>query len=229
MSARRRWDIPGLGPVAARLLLALLAIDGLFVVLHATHVRYDAPGSGLWLLSRDRGFPELFQYAKEAAIVALLGSLAVGGRSLIYGAWAALVVYLLLDDSLEIHETGGDAIAEGLGLGSVAGIEAKDLGQIGVSAVAGLVLLTLIATAHRRDRSMQARELSWRLLVAIGLLAFFGIATDVIDAIDLFGIVEDGGEMVVVSAIVALVVDHRIRVAGSTRAGSQNFFPEPVE
>lgn len=193
--------------LAIRVLFVILTIDLGFLILHATHVRFDVPDSELWLISRDRGFPELFQYLKEASIVALTVQLFRARGSLVYLAWAVAFTYLLLDDSLEIHETVGDWVAEGLGFGTILGIEARDLGQVLVSASAGAVLLGFAAVATLRDRS-PARALSAQLGLIIVALAFFGVVTDVIDAIDLFGIVEDGGEMAAMSFAVGATVNH---------------------
>ncbi|MGI9595868.1 MAG: hypothetical protein ACR2QK_06895 [Acidimicrobiales bacterium] len=200
-----RWAI---GRRSLRLLVVLMAVDACFIVLHSTHVRYDVPGSGLWLISRDRGYPELFQYGKEATIVALLVALAARFRAPLYPAWAAVFTYLLIDDSAEVHETAGEALGEWLGIGTRFGIEQRDLGQILVSGMAGAVLLGSVGLAYLNDRS-PARRLSIQLLVLVVGLAFFGIVTDVIDAIDLFGLVEDGGEMFMLTLMLVAVFEHR--------------------
>ncbi len=204
-----RWRPTG---ASLRLCLVLLALDLGFIVLHGTHVRYDVPGSGLWLLSRDQGFPELFQYLKEGAVIWLLVDLVRRHGGALYAAWAAVFAYLLIDDSLRVHERAGEALGSALNLGSRFGIDQRDLGQIIVSALAATVLLGLIWLAFGRDRS-SARLLTAQLLVLSAALGFFGVVADSIDAIDLFGVVEDGGEMATVSLMVVAVVDHRRRVS----------------
>ena len=195
-----------------RLLLALLVVDAAFLTIHAAHVRFDTPGSGLWLISRDRGFPEIFQYLKEGSVVAITAWLYRSRRSPVYLAWSLVFCYLLLDDSLRIHEVTGEWLADGLNLKAVAGIDARDLGQVAVSAAAGTVLLGLAVLATIRDRS-PARALTVGLGLSVVGLAVFGVVTDVIDAIDLFGLVEDGGEMVVMSYAAAFTVHHARTVA----------------
>lgn len=198
-----------------QILFVILVIDFVFLVIHATHVRYDVPNSGLWLISRDRGFPELFQYVKEATIIALTLMLFRVRGSVVYLAWAVAFLYLLLDDSMEIHETVGEWLAEWFGFGTTLGVEARDLGQVLVSATAGTVLLGFAAVATLRDRS-SARDLSLQLGVIIVALAFFGVVTDVIDAIDFFGVVEDGGEMAAMSVAVGATVHHYRSTGGRT-------------
>lgn len=195
---------------ALRLLMILVAIDLLFLVIHASHVRFDVPGSGRWLISRDRGFPEIFQYLKAAAAAGFLVRCFVANRSPVCLAWSAIFTYLLLDDALEVHETAGEALADALGLNSPLGIEGRDFGQILVSAAAGCVVLALVIWTARKDRAT-AVELSIPLLLALGALAFFGIVADVVDAIDLFGLVEDGGEMIAMSIAAVIAADHHPR------------------
>ncbi len=198
--------------------LILLTIDAVFLALHAGHVRYDRPGSGMWLISRDRGFPEIWQYGKEAAIVALLIGSYRRVRSPVHLAWATTFAYFLIDDSLEVHETLGDIVASALDLGEPFGIEGRDIGQILVSGSVGLVLLTLLAATTLADRS-PARALTVRLLPVLAAIGFFGVVADVIDVIDVLGLVEDGGEMVAMSAGLAIVADHWL---GRDRATSDS-------
>ncbi len=192
----------------AVLFVAMAALDLLFLVLHSTHVRFDVPGSGLWLISRDRGFPELYQYLKELTVVALLVGLHRTYRSWVYAVWAVGFLYLFLDDSLEIHETLGERLAIWLGLGARFSIDARDLGQVLFSAMVGVTLLASVVLVTVRDRS-PARRLSGGLILVFGALAFFGVVADVIDVIDIYGLVEDGGEMAAMTLAVAVVAQHR--------------------
>ncbi len=219
-----------------RFFLALLTIDAVFLVLHASHVRYDRPGSGMWLISRDRGFPEIWQYGKEAAIVILLIASYRRVRSPVHLAWAATFAYFLIDDSLEVHETIGDIVASALDLGQPFGIEGRDVGQILVSGSVGLVLITVLAITTLSDRS-PARALTTRLLPVLVAIGFFGVVADVIDVIDVLGLVEDGGEMAAMSAGLAIVADHRRRqdrtdrphpVSGSTSVVTGKY-AQPIE
>lgn len=191
-----------------QLLLALLAIDGAFVVLHAAHVRYDRPTGGMWLLSRDGGFSEWWQYSKEATIVGLLFLTYRRYRSMIYLAWAAVFGYFLVDDSMKVHEGLGDLVAEGLGLGEAFGVEARDVGQILVSGSVGLFLVAGIVATTMVDRT-PARRLTAGLSPVLLAIGFFGVVADVIDVIDVLGLVEDGGEMVAMTLAAVVTWEHR--------------------
>ncbi|MEM9566063.1 MAG: hypothetical protein AAGA93_25815 [Actinomycetota bacterium] len=217
MIAWARRQVASLPREVAVALLALLAIDVVLIGVHALHVRYGLPGGGIWLISRDRGIPESFQYLKMAAIIALLLMSHRRHRSAIYLAWAATFGYFLVDDSAEVHETLGDLVADGAGFDQPLGLEGRDVGQVLVSASIGVVLLVAIGVATSRDRS-PARPLTIRLLPLLVALGFFGVVVDVIDAIDVLGLVEDGGEMVTMTVAVAVVVDHWRRVGRSLDA-----------
>lgn len=161
----------------------------------------------MWLISRDRGFPEIWQYGKEAAIVAMLTACHRRLRSAVHLAWSAVFAYFLIDDSLEVHETLGEAIAGGLGLDQPFGIEGRDAGQILVSASVGLLLVAIVAGTTLTDRT-PARRLTGRLLPVLAAIGFFGVVADVIDVIDVLGLVEDCGEMTTMTVAVAIVANH---------------------
>lgn len=212
MISRRGLELLNRSQGITRSLVPLILLDVLFVAVHAFHVRYGTPGDGRWLISRDRGYPELYQYVKEATIVVVMVTLAVRYRGLLYGAWAVVFAYFLVDDSAEVHERLGDAVVESLSLDGVLAIDGRDLAQVMVSAAAGLVLLVLVVAAYRRDRSPARGLTGWLAVLVLGL-AFFGVVTDVIDAIDVLGITEDGGEMVMMSLMLATVLHHRRSLA----------------
>jgi hypothetical protein len=141
----------------------------------------------------------------------LLGFLAVQKCSPLYLAWCLLFSYLLLDDSIEIHETLGLAISNKLALLPAFNLRARDFGELVVSASVGLFFLTFIAIAYRfGDRT--SRKTCKHLIVMLFGLALWGIVVDMIHiavqapSLDpLFNMVEDGGEMVVMSLIASFV------------------------
>jgi len=208
-----RWKVQGngggAGPGAGLLLWLLLAADGVFVAVHlwAAGAR---PGHRLLSLEADNSYPELFQYLKFFWLALLLTLLAWRTRALGYLAWAALFLYLLLDDLLRLHEDGGAALAEAWQLPAVLGLRAKDLGELAVSAAAALVLLPAIALASYRGGAA-LRGLSRRLALPLVLLGLAGVGLDLLaTALQLVGLprlllgtLEDGGEMVIASLMLA--------------------------
>lgn len=192
---------------AKKLLYLFLATDIVFVVLHVIYVYSGRISSPYFSLEQERGYGELFQYIKEYWIAILLGTLAIQKRSILYLGWSLLFVYLLLDDALAIHETLGGLIRDKLGLSAAFNLRARDFGELLVSASFGLFFLIFIGTAYRFSDST-SRKLSKYLIKMLLALAFCGIIVDMAHVTAksvllerLLAVVEDGGEMVVMSII----------------------------
>jgi hypothetical protein len=157
-------------------------------------------------LYRDRGFAELFQYTKILAIVLLLAGIALraGYRYLI---WCSLFFYFLLDDALQLHERLGAAVAAGLEFPPAFQLRAQDLGELTVVAGVGVPFAVLLALVWwRADESF--RRDSRELALLVGGLAVVGVVLDMLNMMlrvpllaGLIGVLEDGGEMVMMSLI----------------------------
>lgn len=198
-----------------KLLYLFLVTDIVFIILHLLHAYFinvyfplysDTLSNLDFSLEQDRGYGEIFQYIKEYWIAILLGILARQRRSILYLGWSLLFVYLLFDDALSIHETLGHIIADKLSLSAAFNLRARDFGELLVSAFFGLFFLILIGTVYRFSEST-SRKASKYLIKMLLALAFCGIAVDMahmaIKSIPSFLLVilEDGGEMVVMSLI----------------------------
>src|SRR5688572_8006440 len=135
--------------LAQPLLLLLLTADLVFIFVH---VWLSSKGDVPWdlHLGRTGSYAEKFQYLKWLAATLLCAFAFVRWRDALYLAWAALFFYLLLDDSLEIHERLSPLVAEVLERGPAYGLRAKDFGEIVVSLGAAALLLGLIALSYRR-------------------------------------------------------------------------------
>lgn len=203
------------GPV--KLLLLLLAVDVVFIVLYVLYKLPEvAPALDLSLgqgfaIDRDGGYAEVFQYLKEGTIVLLLGLLALRTR-LSYLSWSLLFLYLLADDSLQVHEKLGGIVSERLEFAPLFNLRLQDFGELLVSALVGMFFLAAIAVAYwLGDRAF--RKSSGYLLLLLAALASTGIVADMIHQMigsrlvrGSLTIVEDGGEMLVMSVIVWFVV-----------------------
>jgi hypothetical protein len=176
-------------------------------------------------LGRQASYPEQFQYLKWLASTLLCAF----AFARLYLAWAALFLYLLLDDSLEIHEALGPVIAELLERGPAYGLRGKDFGEILVSLGAASLVLGSIALCYWRSRDRTARALTLALQPWLAVLALCGIGVDVAKRIMrvfydtewsamIAGVVEDGGEMIAVAYAVFLSADkpRSTPVAGSS-------------
>ena len=208
---------------ATLLLAVLLLVDLAFV---AFHLADAPPGPRAWprfSIELDRGYPEIYQYLKWLVLMSLFGWFAVRHRSKGLGAWGLLFAYFLVDDSLSLHERVGARIAERLDLTPPFGLRLQDLGELAVSALAGLALLGVVYRAYRGG-SPGFRRLSSDLFLLVVALAFFGVLVDLAHiavkagrGVNLFlGVLEDGGEMVVASLMVGYTV-HRFARGGRPR------------
>lgn len=202
-----------LGSFATTLLYLLIATDVVLILLHCIYQFTSLLSNDLFSLERDRGYSEFFQYIKEFWITLLLGFLAVQYRSILYFGWSSLFFYILLDDSLEIHERLGLRISDHLGFSNVLSLRANDFGELLVAGCIGLFFLILISTAYRSSER-PFRKTSKTLILLLLILAICAIVGDVLHALarnssanDFFGILEDGGEMIVMSAIASFVFE----------------------
>jgi uncharacterized membrane protein len=192
---------------SAKLFYLFLATDLAFIILHVIHSSTDWISSDYFSVERERGYAELFQYIKEYWIALILVILAVKWRSILCFIWSLLFFYLLLDDSLEVHEKLGELISQQLAFFPAFNLRAKDFGELLVSAGVGLFFLIAIAIAYRFGDRI-SREISKYLIVMLFILALFGIVGDLLHMAfyesflkPFLGLLEDGGEMIVMSII----------------------------
>lgn len=189
-----------------RLLYLFLATDLVFIILHLFYVYTDFVSNSAFSLAQERGYAEILQYIKEYWIALLFGVLAVRQRSALYLGWSLLFFYLLLDDSLTLHETLAEIITERLGLQAVFNLRAVDVGEFLVSAGIGLFFLFFLAIGYHFAKGIP-RQTSKYLIIILFALALFGIAVDMLHSLlrfslfwePLLAMIEDGGEMVVMS------------------------------
>lgn len=192
------------------ILVLLVCADVAFFLLHSFN-RLSSSPSDLFSLSVDGGYAEVFQYLKEYWTAIALFAVGWRAREGVYAAWALLFTYLLFDDALTIHETVGQTLATTWIQIPAIGLRAKDFGELTVSAFAGTAFLGLIGYCYGRA-SDRGRNVSKDLALLVGLLAFFGVCLDMVHMVlEALGVraltlVEDGGEMIVMSVIASYVV-----------------------
>jgi hypothetical protein len=227
------------GRTVLLLLVAMLLTDAVLMVTHLSHVAWGRPDSGWWDLRNDGGYGEFLQYVKSGW-GALLLVVACGRlrRPLLLG-WAAALVYLLLDDLLRLHETYGSELAKLLGLQKRWGESSGDLGEMLYLGGVGFVLLGIAVVLHLLS-GPAARRTSWRLAGLFGALVVVGVGLDAAHVLvegpslldTLLSIMEDGGELVVLSFIVAyslyLAAGDRQKSSVLNVAGVAAEQPEPA-
>lgn len=190
-----------------KLLMLLLITDLAFILLHILNANTSLLNSSLYMLFRDRGYAEFYQYTKELWIAMLFLFLAIKKKSRIFYVFSMLFVYLLIDDSFEVHETLGKLIAETLHFQGWLGLRPVDLGELLVSALFGFLFIAALVLFFFLSDQI-TRRITLYMFGFFILLAFFGVALDLVGGLfDHHGVVgvlvilEEGGEMLVMSLI----------------------------
>jgi hypothetical protein len=191
----------------------LLAADSVFIGIHCLWLWLPAVSSDVWNIETDRGYAEVYQYIKFFWIFLNFISISFIQSKLSYLTWASLFFYLLLDDSLSLHERLGKQVSSSLNFEDLMYLRSRDFGELLISFSVFLIFLILFAVVTSRS-AKQFRKDSRILIVMLFGLAICGIGFDMIHVMvgslpgsigrnlfDLMGILEDGGEMVFVSII----------------------------
>ena len=200
-------------------LILLIFTDLAFILLHITYKLGILPKtiSSIMLdasyleIYQEASYAEAYQYIKEYWIVLLLLFIAIKKAQTIYFAWSSLFGYFLLDDSLQIHEKLGEYIVNYFSLQPLFGLRAQDLGELAISIFFGLIIFSFIGVAYFKCDN-KAKKVSQIIFFLVLFLVLFGVVLDMVDVIipvyllkALFGLIEDGGEMIVMSIILGYV------------------------
>lgn len=190
-------------PVLVLLGLILLADAG-FIFAHLLH-KFDIVSHPHFLLTRDRSYSEVFQYIKEFWIACLFLLIALRTRAIIYVAWSLIFLYLLADDSLGLHESVGGLLVRFFEIPRAFGLRGQDFGELLVTAIAAGILFSFLFIAYY-FASQVSRKNTHYLLALVAGIGFFGVFVDMVHQIvpwgkSLFGLIEDGGEMVIMSLV----------------------------
>ena len=177
-----------------------------------------------WRLHTDRGFSEIFQYLKAALIVVLLVRLYFTLRAKAYLIWSVAFLYLIFDDAYHVHESLGKLALDTLPLPRIFGVEGFVYAEMLAWAGLGLLLAFCLGYLYRKER--ETRRFTRRLTYLFALLfVFAGVIDGVHEAASALSVglastevalvaVEDGGELIVLSVMVAYVLVHFLQVTG---------------
>ncbi|MGG6266125.1 hypothetical protein ACQ4M3_04705 [Leptolyngbya sp. AN03gr2] len=190
-------------------LVLLLLTDFVIVGLHIAARIYPATTSLYWAIDADRSFGETFQYIKELWLIFSFAALTKIRSDRSYWSLSLLFCYLFIDDLFFLHERWGDEIAIYFGFPSMLNLRSQDYGELLVNAIAGSFFAVLIGVSYWLG-SKTFRHVCQRVLVLLAGLIFCGIVLDAIHVIidtispkfpNVFNILEDGGEMLFMSAL----------------------------
>lgn len=207
-SSQSRIEAPEPISDAISLLLLLLIVgDTMFVGIHVASKLVPGIDSELFSLKTDRGYAEFYQYTKLLWAGALLLLIGTFRRSATALCWGLLMLFLLADDALWLHERYGGDLARALGLPSISGMKPEDLGELIYAAGVTAVLALGVMACWVYDRRVW-RRLSVCLAVCYGILGAFGMGLDSLDELipvlggPFISTLEDVGEMFAVSLMV---------------------------
>lgn len=215
---------------AAPLLLllgALLAADA-FVLLGDVAHRYANPqGRPLnfagerWDSQWDGSFAEVLGYAQVGVAVLLVAVAAVRRRAAVFAAWGVLLLAVVLDDALRVHERLGFALARAVNVPAIAGLRAGDLGELLVWSGYGATLGLLVLVLHRRSTAAVRRS-SWWLAGGLVFLTMAAAGLDMVHQVAggavsdrvgyTLGLMESAGELSGMSLILVAAVAAAVNV-----------------
>lgn len=191
--------------------LALFCGDMLFVGVYSIanneSTRAVPP---MWRLDLDGGFAEIYQYFKFALAGGGCLWLAWRWRQWMLAAWGGLFLALTLDDAMQGHERIGLMLAGWGWVGDWGPLGANHVGELmGFAVLEGPWLLLIAVGWCFAPRP--ATRLSLWLVPALGALVAAGMVIDALSAAGVMpfkrGLIqlEDGGEMVAASLMLAVV------------------------
>ena len=196
---------------ALAVFLLLICADAGFTLLHLINVETGWLRGARISLEADGGAAEIFQYLKEFWVAVCMVVAFVSTRRAVYVSWALVFLFLLADDSLQLHENAGTWLGDLYAFPAPLGLRSKDVGELLFAAVIGLATLIGVGLPAWRGTE-QCRRVSRDLGILVLSLAVVGIVLDVVHVIAYFGrsllaqvliVAEDGGEMIVMSAMTA--------------------------
>jgi hypothetical protein len=202
---------------ADRVFVLLIGADLLFLTLHLMHHYTGWFNDTRYNVETDRGFGETYQYVKTFWIALLLGGSTVAWRRWIYAGWAALFAFLTIDDAFTVHEKAGAWLRKTFEVPARLGIRAQDWAEIVYALLVGAALTLPVAIGYLFGTATDRRN-SRAIAGLLGILIAFGVGVDVLHETiqvrsvkDVVGTIEDGGEMLAMTAILWFVFRMRDR------------------
>lgn len=201
--------------LGGRLFIYLILIDFILILFHIYSAATGYSLKSLFSIDSDRGYAEVFQYIKEFWIALSLVYLAKKHKAPVLFLWSLLFVFFMLTDSLKIHEAAGLMLAENLNLPALLGLRGRDIGELLFAFLLGGWFVVMIAITHNRSQRF-IQSFSTALLFLLAALVAFGVVADALhrvfeNLVDIRGVglllvlLEDGGEMIVMSFIAFVV------------------------
>lgn len=188
-------------------LTLLVTVDLAFVIVHCWSIAADSPNL-LLRVDMDRSYPEVYQAIKYVFLSVLIVACAMHYRSWRIGLWLVVTGYFFLDDIMMLREKPAIELMDRWDLPLLPGLRALDTAElILIAAAAGLIVIPLLLGYLTGGCS--SRRFYRVLGLFTLLLVVFGVGVDMLHVLvmhgglDLVSLLEDGGEMIVVSLMTA--------------------------
>lgn len=215
-------------------LVLLLSADLFFIGVSAfADVTKLLPGD-YFIIFNEQSAGETLQYLKEFWILLACCWLGFIKAEWAWAAWAAVFGYVLVDDSLAVHENVGGWLAEYFSYFGFLGLQPGDLGELTVTVFAGAVLLPLMGAAYFFG-SADFKQISKRIGALLALLVLCGVILDMGTIVVsqpraqwVLAMAEDGGEMLAMSAICLYVVHVLVSARDAIPAPAFVVTPTPI-
>lgn len=225
-------------PLAAKTLarlslLLLLMIDALLLAANVAHLSSsDDSGRILgifipapWNGDYDGSHLEVWGHIQLFAASAILTVLAFSYRSLLLGFWGAILLVIMGDDLIQVHEQVGHIFVRELGLEGAFGLRPQDFGELLVWAILGVVALLVLMLGYAKATFWERKQF-WLFIGIMALLAIFAVGLDMLHiildgrlstaALHAVTLAETAGEIVPMSLFLALTI--KIAVAPQLKA-----------
>ncbi len=192
------------------LLMVMLAIDVALILAHAFQARLPFLRPGLFDIDAQFSLSSLMIFAQFAAMVLFLSEIKYNRRDRAFDFWKYLFLYILADDIFEISEHAGEILGELFSFETLFGLTPADYGKFAFAIGGGLAVSAFLGYLLRRS-SREFVTVSFAIFVMLSCFAFFAVVFDIIHAIFdkdprmgfAFAILEEGGEMIVLSFLTA--------------------------
>lgn len=192
------------------MLIGLLVIDLLFIGIFVFHgiqqVISENPAQfpHMWSLAADYSIPEFFGYAKLALSAWFLFVVYQKTSQRIWWSWSIVFALLLADDMLQLHEYGGEWVADFIPFASIGGIETHHIGELILYAVLAMAALVILFIGLLDTPANTAARSGFFLVVVLGLVAC-GVGVDLLTSTSYFHDT-DGGDAVAKTLYGALLI-----------------------
>ena len=191
-----------------QLFSTIIVINLILIVIHLFHTYNNVPASDFFDLEVDHSLSEFFIYIQELGIVILLFWMYKKYDNLLYLAWLLIFSYILIDDSLLLHERIGVWMVDQFNVENNFGVRGRDITEVIVQLIFGVPRIGFAAWAHFFKGDRLAKRISIVLAVFLLVLIGFAVVLDwfhvkimILYLKPILGTIEDGGEIFIITAI----------------------------